>query len=182
MAKSPKEYFRLTRDTAGLGMYSSLWGSADHLIIVRSTGYSEIYARLHLGDVQAIFLTRTARRMGWGIFWGAITAGAALALRLVLVTHQTPIFFIIFTGMGVVGLIWNHWLGPGCRAYVVTGVQTVELPYLGRMKKARRVVARLQPLIAAAQAHLAVPAVPAAEPPRVEPPPPEPPPSPAAVA
>jgi hypothetical protein len=43
---------------------------------------------------------------------------------------------------------------------VLTGVQTAELPSLVRFKKARRILAQLQPLVAAAQADLVVPVPP----------------------
>ena len=61
---------------------------------------------------------------------------------------------VIFAVVGGTGLLWNHVLGPGCRAFVVTGVQTAELPALIRSKKARRVLARLQPLVNEIQSSL----------------------------
>ena len=162
MAKAPKLYTRLTRNAAGLGSYASLWLAADHLMIVRSTGYNENYSRLQLADLKGIFLTETDRRMWWGIFWGIIGAWGGVALAITLGNRETPIFSAIFFAIGAGGFLWNHFMGPGCRAYVLTGVQTAELPSLVRIKKARRVIARVQPLIAAAQADLvmAVPPVP----------------------
>lgn len=161
MAASPKIYQRLTRDKSGLGTYSSLWLAADHLMLVRSSGYHEDYTQLHFGDLKGIFLTETNRRRSWGIFWGVVALLAAAALMVGLSTRVTvaTVMAGIFLGLAGVGLLWNHLLGPGCRAYVVTGVQMAELPPLVRLKKARAVVARVAPLVAAAQAHLAVPLV-----------------------
>lgn len=175
MAKPAKLYTRLTRNAATFGSYSSLWLAADHLMIVRSTGYTENYSRLQLVDVKGIFLTETDRRMWWGIFWGIIGAWAGTAMAITLGNRETPIVSAIFFVVGAGAFLWNHLLGRGCRAYVLTGVQTAELPSLVRFKKARRIIARLQPLIAAAQADLvqsvppmptstALSAVPAAEP------------------
>ena len=156
MASAAKIYTRLTRGSAGVGTYASLWLAADHLMLVRSTGYSENYARLDLRDLKGIFLTQTDRRLWWGIGWGVVAAWSGVVLALTLVNRQTPIFSAIFFVIGAGAFVWNHLLGAGCRAYVLTGVQTAELPALGRMKKARRVVAQLQPLIAAAPADLVV--------------------------
>jgi hypothetical protein len=161
MATSPKTYTRLTRDAAGLGSYSSLWLGADHLIIVRSSGYHEDYTRLHFGDMKGVFLTETKRRRWWAVGWGAIAGPSAAGLLLNLSSRGMvmAVFSSIFLVIGGVGLLWNHLLGPGCRAYVLTGVQTAELPSVRRMKQARKVVARLAPLVAAIQAPPAAPPV-----------------------
>lgn len=164
MAKTPQLYTRLTRNAASVGSYSSLWLAADHLMIVRSTGYTESYARLQLGDLKGIFLTASDRRMWWGITWGVFAVLGGMVMIVTLAGRGTPMFSAFFFLMGAIGLVANHLLGPGCRAYVLTGVQTAELPSLVRMKKARRIVAQLQPLIAAAQAGLTVRAVPPATP------------------
>ncbi len=166
MAKAPKPYTRLTRNASGLGSYSSLWLGSDHLMIVVSTGYTESYARLEFRDVKGFFLAPSNRRANWRVVWGvaalsfAIAAVAAGAGGLALKICGACL------GLALVGLVWNELLGPGCRAYVVTGVQTARLPSLVRMKKTRRVFGRLQLLIEAAQADL----VPAQSPPPAEPP------------
>lgn len=159
MANPAKIYTRLTRNAAGFGSYSSLWLAADHLMIVKSTGYTENYSRLQLSDLKAIFLTATDRRMWWSICWGLIAMPGFIGVVFTFTNKQTPLFSAIAALVGTVGLIWNTLLGPGCRAHVMTGVQLAELPALIRLKKARRVLAQLQPLVEQAQAHL-VPAVP----------------------
>jgi hypothetical protein len=156
-------YTRLTRNTAGVGSYSSLWLAADHVMIVRSTGYQESYARLQLRDFKALFLVTTDRRMWWSLAWGAFAVPGILVAVVSAIQRQPPLFSAFFAVLGVAGLIGNHLLGPGCKAYVMTGVQTAELPALVRIKKARRVITRLQPLIQQAQADLA--AAPAVVPP-----------------
>ncbi|MSU47483.1 MAG: hypothetical protein EXS37_00040 [Opitutus sp.] len=157
MPRAPKEYSRLTPDAGGIGSYFSMWVSADCLITVRSSGYHETYSRVELSEVKAIFLTVTRRRLWWGIVWVVVAGLAVLTLIISLVQHVTPVTSLIFAVPAVIGLLWNHWLGAGCRAYVVTGVQTAELPALARIKKARRVVAKLQPMIATAQIYLVSP-------------------------
>lgn len=170
MAASGPTYQRLTRNTAGVGTYASLWLADDHVMVVRSSGYHESYARLQLSDMKAIFLTKTDRRLWWGIFWGIIAGWSGIVLFITLQRGETPIASAIIFATGMSAYLWNHFLGEGCRAFVLTGVQTAELPSLVRMKKGRQVLARLQPLILQAQAELMPPpAVPSggAEPPSV---------------
>lgn len=160
MAKTPKLYTRLTRNAAGLGSYSSLWLGPDHLLIVRSTGYHETYSRIQLRDIKGIFVLTGSRRVAggrrvfWGLLWGIIAAISGFVMVASFVQRVTPIFSVIFFVLGTGALIWNQLLGAGCRAYVVTGVQTAVLPSLVRIKKTRRVLDRIEPLIAAAQADL----------------------------
>lgn len=156
MANTPKLYRRLTRATARIGSYTSLWLGADHLMVVTSTGYQESYSRLQFSDLKAVFLTKTERRMWWAMGWGMIAAIGGLTLLVIILNKETPIFSLFLFVVGAVGLTWNHLLGEGCSVYVVTGVQTAELTPLVRAKKARRVIAQLQPLIAQAQADLVV--------------------------
>jgi hypothetical protein len=170
MAKTPKAYVRLTRSMGGVGTYQSLWLGKDHLMLVTSTGYNESYARLQFSDIKGFFITKSDRRLGWGIAWGVLAA-----LFLVIVAahfvnpgrggpgEDFPVISLIFLMITTGAFLWNHFLGPGCRAFVVTGVQTAKLPSMVRLNKARRVLGRLQPLIEAAQADL-VGAAPAAPP------------------
>jgi hypothetical protein len=176
MEPSPEKYRRLTKNNSEVGSYTSLWVGSDHVMIVRSSGYHEEYVRLHLGEIRAVFLTVTERRRWWGLFWGIVAGGGVLPFLVSSGGGVTPgkVFGSILLGLGGLGLLWNHLLGPGCRAFAVTGVQNAELPSLVRMKQARKVMARLHPLINAAQSHLAPPVQPAPSP---EPPPAPPPPA-----
>jgi len=58
---------------------------------------------------------------------------------------------------GALGLILlaNALSGPTCRCSIRTAVQTDDLPSLNRLRRTRKVLARLRPLIAAAQGQLA---------------------------
>lgn len=165
MAKAPKIYTRLTRNAPGLGSYSSLWLAHDHLMIVRSTGYNESYTRIQLSDIKAVFLVAGERRRWWALIWLIIFGWSGVLFAIGLGDRDVPYVSGIFLALGTTGLIWNHLLGPSCRAYVVTGVQTAPLPSLVRRKKARHVLARLEPLVAAAQADLVVAPAVVVEPP-----------------
>lgn len=177
MAREPKPYTRLTRNTAGAASYASLWLGRDHLLLVRSTGFMETYARVYLRDIKAVFVMATDRRTWWAIGW----AVPAFVFGLVAVGHvvngEVPFvsgsLFVLMVG----ALIWNLLLGPGSHVYVVTGVQTARLPSVVRLRQARRVLAKIQPLIGAAQADLVPPpptetSAPAPAPAPIEPSPP----------
>jgi hypothetical protein len=95
--------------------------------------------------------------MAWNIVFGIMGGLAAIRFLFVVLAADIPIGSAIFLAIGIYGLARNYMLGPGARVYVMTGVQTAVLPALVRLKKARRVLQELEPLIAAAQAHLVPP-------------------------
>lgn len=166
MAAKPKLYTRLTRSVAGLASYSSLWLGGDHLLLVSSTGYSETYARIMLSDIQALFIIPTGRRLWWGITWGVLAGICGIRVGVSLGYGMRPVGSAIFLAVALIALALNWLWGAGCRVLVLTGVQNTKLPSLTRRRKTRAVLARLQPLIAAAQADrpaAAVASVPASE-------------------
>lgn len=167
MTKPPRLYTRLTRPLGGVGSYRSLWLAADHLLLVSSTGFNEDYRRVLLRDIQGVFVLKSDRRMWWAITLGLFTAISGIPFILGLVRDEQPIGSgIFFTLFGIPSLI-NWFLGPTCRVFFVTGVQTLREPSLVRLRKARRVLARLTPAITEAQADRSAP---------VSTPPPQPPP------
>lgn len=164
MPKPPRTYTRLTRRSASVASYKSLWLAADHLLIVNSNGYTEEYQRLQFRDIKGLFLIGSDRRLYWGLPWGVIAAFSGVALANAMSNDEIPVFSGLFLGLSLIALVWNHLLGAGCRTFVVTGVQTAPLPSIVRRRKARKIFARLQPLIAAAQADMAASAPPASPP------------------
>jgi hypothetical protein len=159
MPKSPRIYTRLTRTAGSVGSYKSLWLAADHLLMVNSTGYNEEYARVQLRDIKGFFITDSGRRIWWSIFWGIVAFFSALFMGIALSEGETPVGSVILFTPAVIILVWNQLLGPSCKTYIVTGVQTAPLPSVVRRRKFRKILTRLEPLINAAQAGL-VPAVP----------------------
>lgn len=156
MQKAPKLYTRLTRSPPAVASYKSLWLAADHLLVLSSSGYHEEYRRIQFRDIQGFFIMASERRGSWALAWGIWTAISGLVLAGNLIMGTWPVVSGVFLAIGAVVLLWNYLLGPGCNVYVVTRVQTQPLPSLVRKKKARQVLARLAPLIAAAQADLVV--------------------------
>jgi hypothetical protein len=162
MSKPPPTYTRLTRRTGSVSAYQSLWLAADHLLILKSTGYTEEYQRLHLRDIKGFFVVASGRRTYWGLPWGIMAAFSGIMMIYGFFTEESPVVSSILFGLSAIALVWNYLLGAGCRAYVVTGVQTAPLPSLVRRPKTRKILSRLEPLILAAQADL-VSSAPASE-------------------
>ena len=142
-----------------------LWLAEDHVLESQSLLVHERYRRFFLKDVAAIVVRRTKARMWWNVAHGVLGfGGAALAGGLwwsgTFVKEQEPrVVLWVFAGMiapfALIFLILfliNSLLGPTCLCHVQTtaaGAHALAAPT--RLRSARRVLARLAPLIEAAQ-------------------------------
>ena len=154
MAKTPKLYTRLTRSAPSLASYKSLWLATDHLLVLNSTGYHEEYRRIQFRDIQGFFTVDSGRRGSWALVWAIWSGISGLVFLGSFMAGNRPFVSGVFLAIGLGALLWNYLLGPGCKVYVVTRVQTQPLPSLVRKKKAAKVLARLGPLITEAQKDL----------------------------
>jgi hypothetical protein len=128
---------------------SRLWLGRDHLLLVDSNGYAETYKRFSYRDIRAITLTRTNRRAVWNCVMLGFAAGlGALALSLGGVGGA---ILASVAGLFVLLSLINVALGPTCVCHITTAVQTDELASLHRIPRTLRVLARLRPLLVAAQ-------------------------------
>jgi hypothetical protein len=160
---SHKDYGRLTRARSrrGLGMIaaprSSLWIGRDHLLKIDSMRFTEEYKRFYFRDIQAITICLNQRRSTWNlilvmvIFFLFATLLSAGFLRL-----DDDSYWLVGITFSLLALLLlaNNFLGPTCEVYLRTAVQVEELPSLSRVRRARNALARLYPLIAAAQGRL----------------------------
>ncbi len=153
-----KEYSRLTRTSSGgfaiiKSSRTSLWLGTDHLLCVDSTGYTENYKRFYFRDIQAIIIRQTEAWKIWGLAFASICAlfglftllSSDMTARIVL-GCVAAIFFI--------GLLFAVVPGPSATCHLRTAVQTELLGSANRLRRARRVLERLRPLIAQAQGEL----------------------------
>jgi len=168
-----RQYQRLTRSHVRSGFSvafasrCSLWLGADHLLLVDSNGYTETYKRFYFRDIQAFTFNLTNRRLVWNCILGAATGICLLGWSIDLlstppVTSAGVITGSIVTAIFAVPLLLNNLLGPTCNCRLKTAVQTEELPPLKRLFRARKVVARLRPLITQAHGQRVTEASPAA--------------------
>jgi len=130
-----------------------LYLGADHLLSVDSIFGSETYKRFYFRDIQAF----TVRRTPWGlvtvlIFGGLLGLSALGLLSADPITFGFGSVFTVLFSLFFLGFLLQQLVRGGtCRTSVQTAVQTEELPSLNRVRTCRKVLARLQPLILAAQ-------------------------------
>jgi len=161
-----KEYYRLTFPRARSSMAvafvenSSLWLGKDHLLCIETSNYVENYKRFYFRDIQAVTIVDSKRRVTWNWVLGSITA-ICLTGWIYGVSQSTPgdrlpgfIVGAMITSLFAVPLLINNLLGPTVTCYIRTAVQTEELSSLKRLRRARKVLARIRPLIIQAQGQL----------------------------
>lgn len=159
------KYQRLTRERsprrfAAVGQArAALWLGDDHLLLVETSGITETYKRFFFRDIQAITIRRTSRRK----IWNWVLSAPLILCALFIAFRAFDVRWIdgdeagVLTVVGVlfgIPLLINNLLGRTCTCQLRTAVQTEELPSLCRLRKTRKVLAKIRPLIAAAQGQL----------------------------
>ncbi len=155
MNTAEREYSKLAppRQRGTLATRVGLWLGPDHLLCVETEGYAESYKRFYFRDIQAITLRRTSRMLVLGLFTGGCTSFFAI-LTVGVGDETAKWIFGVLTVLFAIPFIANFIYGPTCRCELRTAVQTEDLPSLSRIRRAQKVIARLQPLIAEAQGQL----------------------------
>jgi hypothetical protein len=165
MPRGAKVYRRLPGRESGLLSYSRLWLGPDHLLLARTTFFSEEYKRFYFRDIQAIVMRKTRRHLFWGWMCAALFGLCIVVLFIGFFDmsgrsiQSSDIVGIIVTGGSALVCLFflylNFVLGPGCICYVRTAVQIEELSPLKRFRTARKVIERLKPNIEKEQGPLA---------------------------
>lgn len=132
---------------------SSLWLGTDHVLCIDANGFTETYKRFFFRDIQAIMLRKTDWWVKAAIILGGI---AALFASFVLVSEDTglQIFWGILAAVLFVITAVHLAFGPTCVCHLRTAVQQEALVSLTRVRRARKVLARIRPLIIQAQGQL----------------------------
>jgi hypothetical protein len=155
-----KEYQRLPgrgirrQGAAGLvsARRSRLWLGRDHLLLVESQWYTQEYKRFYFRDIQSIIIRRT--NTGRIISLTLMIFAFIWLFGVIAATDGWRIFWIILLSIFGFFLSLNTLLGPTSVCHLRTAVQTEELPSVNRLRRARRVLGRLRPLITEAQGPL----------------------------
>jgi hypothetical protein len=133
---------------------SSLWLGPDHLLGIDSTGFTENYKRFYFRDIQAFIVRKTDRYKYWslglgiaGLFFAIIAAVASDSVGRIVLLCIAAFFWLC--------MLLNFVLGPTTDCYLQTAVQIELLPSIHRLRKARKVLNVVRPLIASAQGELA---------------------------
>lgn len=154
-------YRRLTRArlrsafAVAITSRASLWLGPDHLLVIDTNGYTERYKRFYFRDIQAITIVLNRRRSVWNWILGLLVGfSAAIWWSYFFSNGGFSIGLAIFGGcillLGV-PLVLNNLFGPTCTCHLQTAVQTEHLCSLARLRKARKVMGLLRPLILQAQ-------------------------------
>ena len=136
------------------GRRVQLWEGNEHLLLVEWDGYREYYKRFDYRDIQAFIVRKTNESTIFNAILGAIVCVLA-ALAIGASEIGLRVFLLVLAGVLGLILLVNALSGPSCRCSIRTAVQTDDLPSLNRLRRSRKVLARLRPLIAAAQGQLA---------------------------
>jgi len=159
MADEPK-YKRLTRarPRARFAIIStgnsSLWLGPDHLLCIDSNGYTENYKRFYFRDIQAFIVRKTDAHKYTSLVLGLI----GLFLGIIgAVTSDSVGRIVLFY---IAGFFWfcmflNLLFGPTTVCHLQTAVQIEHLPSIRRLRKARKVLNLIRPMITSAQGELA---------------------------
>jgi len=133
---------------------SSLWLGPDHLLCIDSTGFTENYKRFYFRDIQAVIIRRTDGYKYWGLAWGILTLFFAATAFVTSDSAGRIVLLSIGAFFGLC-LLLNLALGPTTACYLQTAVQNEQLPSIVRLRKARKVLNLLRPLVVSAQGELA---------------------------
>jgi hypothetical protein len=155
------EYRRLTRarPRSAFAVFTSgrtsLWLGKDHLLCIDSNGYTESYKRFYFRDIQAIMVRKTVRWKYYSLVLGVLAG--LFALFALLGRSEVVALAVLgsIAGLFALALLLTLAGGATCVCHLRTAVHTEELPSLDRLRKARRTLERLRPLIAAAQGRIA---------------------------
>ena len=148
---------KLYRKLAGKGSrpghiftWYTLWQGPDHFLQIETSGYTEEYKRFFYKNIQSITLRKTNRGRNWNIFLLTML-GLGAALLLSVSSTAARVAWGIWAGLFAFFAVINLLMGPTATCRVKTAVQQEDLPSLKRLRKCRKVLARLRPEIATAQ-------------------------------
>lgn len=149
-ATPPVQYRKLPGRGAGLGETSRLYLAEDHLLLVSAAGFHETYRRFYFRDIQAITLRKTVTGLVINVV-AAIPLAISLAGLASASNGEEATVWSIPAGIFLGFLLFNVLRGPTCACEIHTAVQTRRLGPMGRLRSAGKTLARLRPLIEAAQ-------------------------------
>lgn len=148
----PVTYRRLARGTMAMIMRCSLWLGDDHLLSVKSTGYTEEYVRIYLKDLKGIVSQRTKTWMLLNILLGIVVGLCGIGiLNTNDIFSPGTIAFLIFGAPFLIVFLVNLFKGPTCKTNLLTPLGLVDIPALQRSRKVTRLIQELRPLVAAQQ-------------------------------
>jgi hypothetical protein len=155
VADSSVLYRKLPGRGSGVISIATLWESDTHLLLVTSWPSGETYRRFFYADIQALILRRTNQRFVINTVLGVIVVVASAPLVASMFVNSVELGWRVASGI-VAGvclffILVNSLLGRTCNLHVQTPIQCERMPNVRRERQARKILARIQPLIEAAQ-------------------------------
>jgi hypothetical protein len=150
MAAPTSTYQKLVGNRGTIGSRFSLWLGEDHVLLVEGNIMTERYQRVWFRDLQA-FLVRPSRQARWVTIVGLALVVLFGGLAAVSVESAVPVFVTLLV-LSLPILLYGLFLARTHYFYAVTAVQRTEWPNVARQRHIRKVLARLEPLVRAAQA------------------------------
>lgn len=164
MKDSGPTYVKLPARAFGWAGPARLWLGPDHVLQVTTTSVSERYRRFYLRDIEALIVRRTNLRLVLNLISGSLAglsaaSGAAFWWVSTIATDEIGlILFRIFAGIFWAGgaicllfLLINTLFGATCACFIQTPAGLDRLAAPSRARSARKLLARLAPLVVAAQ-------------------------------
>ena len=145
-------YKKLSRYYRGMSGYSRLWLAEDHVLLVTSSGYKEEYRRFFFADIQALIVRIT--RWGKGLNWTFGASALVFGMLGFTAAAEGALFLWIVAAACAMAVGINTALGPTCSVYIQTAIARHPLEPLRRFSQAKKVIARVSPLIQSAQGTL----------------------------
>jgi hypothetical protein len=151
LAEQTERYRRLPgRKKSFLIGYYTLWQGPDHLLQIYSRFGVEDYRRFYFSDIQGIITRKTVSGKIQNLVLGCLGAFFGFWAMSVESSGWSR-FHGAVTLFFLVALMINYIRGATCETLLVTAVQAERLHSLYRLKKAVKIMDRLQPLIGKAQ-------------------------------
>lgn len=147
MARKPRLYQKLVRRRGSIGSHFSLWLAPDHVLQVEANLFTERYQRMWLRDVMGFFVA-PSRQARWVV---GLSLFLLLLFVLLAIAYQSSesalISCSIFASIALLFLIYGLFGARNCHFYALTAVQRAEWANVARRRQARKLIARLEPLI-----------------------------------
>jgi len=153
-------YRKLTRTRRTPAGSSQLWIAEDHLLAVNRNWFVESYQRFRLSDIHCIVVSQRPSWLGLQVTLLAVTLLIFSLIEWQAGSANTRIAWLF---LWVPILAWQAGdlaRGPYCRCTIQTAVSSVRLGAISRARVARQFLARIVPLIEAAQGSPEVPELP----------------------
>ncbi len=147
-------YRKLTGKGRRWFQFSQLWLAHDHLMMQKSSRFTEQYSRYRLQDIEAIIVTEMEPEPIRQVLMGLLALSAFVGASLIPDSPWLKAFFAIPAGLALAYAAADVLRGRKCRCLLRTAVSEHILGPITRMNEANRVLGVLLPAIESTQGTL----------------------------